>query len=187
MKVMKVLGLAAVFGLSLFVSNCAKKITKVQVMPQTKEEVPTLTTNPQLTAPNDSFALSEADSMLKKVLKPVYFDFNKSDILPDGIAELEKIGRIMMTRKEISLLLEGNCDERGSEEYNMGLGQHRSQSVKAWLVSYGIADKRLETTSYGKERPAFSNCQDEACHAKNRRVEFKVLAGSILSHGQVSR
>jgi len=186
MKVLKVLGLVAVVGLSLLSANCAKKITKVQVMPQAKEEVPQIA-KPAPSTPTDSFVLSEADSMLKEALKPVYFEFNKSDIRNEGLSQLEKIGKILMTRKEVSLLLEGNCDERGSEEYNMGLGQHRAQAVKAWLVSYGVAGKRLETTSYGKERPAFPNCQDENCHAKNRRVEFKVLAGSIMSQSHVSR
>ncbi|MDD5674372.1 MAG: OmpA family protein, partial [Chitinivibrionales bacterium] len=72
--------------------------------------------------------------------------------------------------------VEGNCDERGSAGYNMGLGENRARVVKEYLVSYGIPASRIEITSYGKERPAVPNCTDDPCHAKNRRDEFKVLS-----------
>jgi peptidoglycan-associated lipoprotein len=182
MKFIQILGLTSMIGVAAFFASCSKKVTNVSAMPQPTEApavaVQPATPQPAPAAPRDSFVIVNADSILRATLRTVYFDFDKSDIRTDAIPDLEKIGRLLMERKEVSLLLEGNCDERGSAEYNMGLGQHRAQAIKDWLVTYGIGDNRLETTSYGKERPAFQNCQDETCHAQNRRVEFKVLSGS---------
>lgn len=74
-------------------------------------------------------------------------------------------------------MAQGHADERGSSEYNMGLGENRSKSVKNYLTSYGISSDRIEVTSYGEERPAQSDCgNDENCHQMNRRVEWLVLA-----------
>lgn len=186
MSLIKILSLIGVIGLMLFTGSCSKKITKVSATPQAREAMAPPMSQPAPT-PSDSFVTVEADSILKVTLKTVYFDFDKANIRSDATSALENIGRILMTRKEVKVLMEGNCDERGSEEYNMGLGQHRAQSVKDWLVTYGVGDNRLEATSYGKERPAFPNCQDEACHAKNRRVEFKVLSGSTGPVSQNAR
>jgi peptidoglycan-associated lipoprotein len=90
---------------------------------------------------------------------------------------LETIASFLKDHPSVRLMAEGNADERGSSEYNMGLGENRAKAVKNYLTSYGISSDRVETTSYGRERPANSNCgEDDACHAKNRRVEWRVLA-----------
>ena len=74
-------------------------------------------------------------------------------------------------------MAEGNADERGSSEYNMGLGENRARAVKNYLTGYGIDASRIETTSYGEERTARTGCgSDDACHQENRRVEWTVLA-----------
>lgn len=75
-------------------------------------------------------------------------------------------------------MAEGNCDERGSSEYNMGLGENRARAVQSYLSNYGISADRVQTTSYGEERPARSGCGkgEDECHAQNRRVEWQVLA-----------
>jgi peptidoglycan-associated lipoprotein len=110
-------------------------------------------------------------------LVPVYFAYDKYDLLPESVSKLEKIAPFLQSNTAIRVLIEGNADERGSAEYNMGLGESRARTVKNYLTTYGIPDTRMEITSYGKERPAVPNCgEDESCHAKNRRVEWKILA-----------
>ena len=71
------------------------------------------------------------------------------------------------------VVIEGHCDERGSSEYNIGLGEKRARAVQSYLISYGIDRNRLDVTSLGKERPVASSCSDDFCHAKNRRCEWK--------------
>jgi peptidoglycan-associated lipoprotein len=74
-------------------------------------------------------------------------------------------------------MAQGHADERGSSEYNMGLGENRAGAVRSYLTSYGITTDRVETTSYGEERPVSFNCNsDDNCHSQNRRVEWQVLS-----------
>jgi len=158
--------------------GCAKKVTKIEEplskpAPQPKPaEV-----QAQPAAPADSFKVEDLDSKTREILVPVYFSYDKYDLLPESVAKLEKIAPFLQGKTTLRVLIEGNADERGSNEYNMGLGESRARTVKNYLTTYGIADSRLEITSYGKERPAFPNCgTDESCHEKNRRVEWKILA-----------
>jgi peptidoglycan-associated lipoprotein len=105
----------------------------------------------------------------------IYFDYNRADLKAIEKSKLERIGPFLTEYSQLRVMIEGNCDERGSSEYNLGLGERRAQTVKRWLTSYGIDGSRLETTSYGKERPVRSGCEDEECHAANRRVEWRVI------------
>jgi peptidoglycan-associated lipoprotein len=174
MKLLRMLSLSVVIVLGLFAAQCSKKVTKVTAEPPVKETPPVA--EQPAPAARDSFAVVDAGDLLRAAFKTIYFDFDKADLSSEAISVLENIGGVLMAHRESRVLIEGNCDERGSAEYNIGLGQRRAQVVKNWLVTYGIADNSLEITSYGKERPAFPNCQDESCHAKNRRVEFKFLS-----------
>ena len=126
-------------------------------------------------APVDSFKVENLDSSLAAVCVPIYFAFDQYNLSRDAIASIEKIAAFLKDKSTLRMLIEGNADERGSSEYNMALGDRRAQAVKSYLVGYGISGDRLEKTSYGKERPAVADCADEACHAKNRRVEWKHL------------
>jgi len=109
------------------------------------------------------------------VLKPIYFDFDKSNIRPEFQPVLEGISGWLAARPERQLLIEGHCDERGTDEYNLALGERRALSVRRYLVALGVAVERLHTISYGEEKPADPG-HDEAAWAKNRRAEFKVSA-----------
>jgi peptidoglycan-associated lipoprotein len=100
-----------------------------------------------------------------------YFDYNKSDLRPDARDALSQTAQYLRQHPDIKAIIEGHCDERGSTEYNLGLGQKRADSVKAFLVSLGIAADRLSTTSYGKEKP-FCTAHDETCWQQNRRGHF---------------
>ena len=109
----------------------------------------------------------------RKVLETVYFDYDKSDLL-DGTREtLQSNAEWLKANPARTVRIEGHCDERGTIEYNLALGQRRAASVKTYLVGLGIDPARLETVSFGKERPADPG-HDEAAHSKNRRAEFVI-------------
>lgn len=111
----------------------------------------------------------------RKVLKNIYFDFDRSNIRNEFQTVLEGIAGWLNERPEKQLLIEGHCDERGTNEYNLALGERRSLSVRRYLVGLGIAPDRLHTISYGEEKPADPG-HDESAWWKNRRAEFKVSA-----------
>jgi peptidoglycan-associated lipoprotein len=111
----------------------------------------------------------------RSVLKPVYFDYDKSSIRPEYQPVLEGIARWMGKQTDRQLLVEGHCDERGTDEYNLALGERRALAVRRYLVALGVAADRVHTISYGEEKPA-DPASTEAAWAKNRRAEFKVSA-----------
>jgi peptidoglycan-associated lipoprotein len=111
----------------------------------------------------------------KGILKPVYFDYDKSNIRPEYQPVLEGIAKWMGKKTDRQVLIEGHCDERGTDEYNLALGERRALSVRRYLVALGVASERLHTISYGEEKPAVPG-STEAAWAKNRRAEFKVSA-----------
>lgn len=104
--------------------------------------------------------------------RTVYFDLDSYDIRPDAKPLLAEAARLMRQYPQISLRLEGHCDERGTAEYNLALGEKRANAVRDYLVGLGVERSRLSTVSFGKERPADLG-HDEAAWAKNRRVEFR--------------
>ena len=102
----------------------------------------------------------------------VYFDYDKSDLREDMRDILAGHARKLKDNPGIKLRIEGHCDERGTIEYNLALGERRANNVKMYLINYGVAPERLATISYGKERPVAMG-SDEAAWAQNRRAEFK--------------
>ncbi len=107
-------------------------------------------------------------------VKDAYFDLDKSDLREDARAALTKDAEFLRSYPQAKVSIEGHCDERGSTEYNLGLGQRRAEAAKNYLISLGIPADRMETTSWGKERP-FCTEHDESCWQQNRRAHF-VLA-----------
>jgi peptidoglycan-associated lipoprotein len=108
-------------------------------------------------------------------LKPAFFDYDRADIRPDAKDALNADGEFLRKWPTLKVTLEGHCDERGTREYNMALGQRRAAAAKEYLVSLGIDASRLATISYGKERP-FCTEHNEECWQKNRRAHFVVTA-----------
>ena len=106
----------------------------------------------------------------------VYFDFDKSDIRPDMRATMDAKARFLQEYPSLRVQIEGHCDERGTVEYNIALGHRRSQSAKDYLASLGVKTSRVDTVSYGEERPADSR-SNEAGWAKNRRAKFNIIGG----------
>ena len=101
----------------------------------------------------------------------VYFDYDKADILPEFNALLQAHGQFLAQNPNTQLRLEGHADERGSREYNIGLGERRAQAVRRVLMLQGAGGTQLTTVSYGEERPAQTGSDDEAWRL-NRRVEL---------------
>ena len=105
----------------------------------------------------------------------IYFDFDKSDLRQDARDVISKNANILLKDKpNIKIQISGNCDERGSAEYNLALGERRAKSAEQYLITLGVAPDRISTISYGKEKPAVEG-HDEAAWAKNRRDEFTIV------------
>jgi len=100
-----------------------------------------------------------------------FFDLDKSDLREDARSALTKDAEFLRSYPQLHVSLEGHCDERGSTEYNLGLGQRRAEAAKNFLISLGISADRIETTSWGKERP-FCGEHTEECWQQNRRAHF---------------
>ena len=114
-------------------------------------------------------ALDDPASPLSR--RVIYFEYNMSEIDSEGKEILENHAAYMAAYPDVYVVLEGHADERGSREYNIALGERRSQSVRRSLLFQGVSDKQVETISYGEERPAFLGHDDESWH-QNRRVEL---------------
>jgi peptidoglycan-associated lipoprotein len=108
---------------------------------------------------------------LDQSLKDVLFDYDKADIRSDQVSVLMTNAAWLKSNPNARLTIEGHCDERGSEEYNIGLGDRRANTVKEFLLAQGVPAARLNTVSYGEERPV---CRDETedCFSRNRRAHF---------------
>ncbi len=107
----------------------------------------------------------------------VFFDYNRYNLRPDQITVLEKTAQLMKTYPEIDILIEGHCDERGVEEYNLALGESRAGMVRTYLVELGIDSSRITTVSYGESLP-YSFGNDEASWSLNRRAQIWILPPS---------
>jgi len=101
----------------------------------------------------------------------IYFDFDKSDIKPEYADVISAHARNLTSHPNLKLKLEGNTDQRGTREYNIGLGERRAQAVRRAVMLQGVAESQLTTVSFGAERPAVEG-DDEAAWAKNRRVDM---------------
>ena len=120
--------------------------------------------------PPPKVEVSEVDLFTQNV-KDAYFDFDKSDIRPDAQQVLTSDSDFLKPHSGIKFTIEGHCDERGSEEYNLGLGDRRATSARDFLVNLGVSADRINTISFGKDRPVCSD-HDEDCWQKNRRAHF---------------
>jgi len=103
--------------------------------------------------------------------KVIYFDFDKSEIKPEFAAVIAAHARNLSSHPNVHMKLEGNTDERGTREYNIGLGERRAQAVRRALMLQGVAESQLTTVSFGAEKPA-ADGDNEAAWAQNRRVEM---------------
>lgn len=179
---------ARIFLTLLFVVAMAFSMTACKKKPPTIEpSTPPPSTGVQETKPEQSappsvtpmqegeFTDAVAEECTRQ-LQPVFYDYNKSDVREDQIAALQNNARVLKTGQcaPASVLLEGHCDERGTDEYNLALGERRAKAAKDYLVSLGIAEGRMSTISYGESKP-FSEGHNEEAWQQNRRAHFLAL------------
>ncbi len=108
-------------------------------------------------------------------LKDAYFDYDKSNLRPDARQSLATDASWLKKYPSTKLLIEGHCDERGTDEYNLALGERRADAVREYLADMGVVSNRVQTVSYGKERP-FCNQETDSCWQENRRGHMVITA-----------
>lgn len=126
---------------------------------------------PLTTIPAGTFI--EPPAEFSAIFQPVLFDYDRSDVRKDMETQLISLSEWLSSHPAVLLRVEGHCDERGSNEYNLALGERRALSIRKFLSDQGVSAARISTISYGEERPANST-HDEFAWAQNRRGEFKV-------------
>jgi len=124
----------------------------------------------------DAIASASLDDLNRNSpLRPVFFALDSDELTPEGQKTLDENAGVLKKYSTWTVTIEGHCDERGTAEYNLALGERRAVAARAYLVSLGISADRLRTVSYGKEFP-FDPGHDEAAYSKNRRAHFVVTA-----------
>jgi len=118
-----------------------------------------------------SAQISELIRKLQEEIKDIHFDFDKYDIRQDDIPTLKKVATVLQKYPKLKVIIEGHCDERGTNEYNFALGQKRANSAKQYLITLGVPSSKIDIISYGEEKP-LCNEHNEDCWQKNRRAHF---------------
>jgi peptidoglycan-associated lipoprotein len=197
MKNFRGLAVITIATLSIIGAGCAKKkvaaiapnppqqpqesapSTPAATTPQREASSPpaSVTPTPRSNMP-DAATRARIDQLLARI-EDAYFDYNQHSLRPDAIKALQtdssELRDILKDYPDYKLTIEGHCDERGSAEYNMALGQARAEAAKTYLVQVGIPGQQLGVISYGKEKPVCQE-QDEACWQKNRRIHIVAIA-----------
>lgn len=141
--------------------------------PGAKPVAESVPATPQVQPEQAGEAAKQAAPEASLSLESVYFDFDRAVLKPEALTALEK-NFAALKEKDTKVRIEGNCDERGADEYNLALGDRRARSAKDFLVKRGIAADRVETISYGKEHPVAEG-HDDAAWSKNRRDDFVIV------------
>ena len=126
------------------------------------------------TAIREEAVLSDSAAQLQAALEKIYFDFDSFVLSGQSRDSLSRDAKLLLKNGSAKVQIEGHCDERGSDEYNLALGEKRAKAAMNYLVTLGVPSSQLSFISYGKEKPADSG-HDEAAWAKNRRDEFVVI------------
>ena len=185
--VFAMMALAMLTMVAIVTMGCKKKPAPVTSTPEPPavsqkaepvESVKEQPMKPIIDEPVTPRAMGAAEYNSQGLLKAVYFDFDKSEIRPDQRPTLQtNADKLKLDPlSKFHVLIEGHCDERNTNEYNMTLGDKRANAVKQYLIGLGVPAARLRTISYGEERPADPGHNEEAW-AKNRRCEFVLEEG----------
>jgi peptidoglycan-associated lipoprotein len=152
----------------MVLSGCGKKT-------ETDEAVAVETNSEAMGAEEslDSKPLGISEGRTTEGMLPVYFNFDSSEIKADQVSRIE-VNADFIKKTDVNVRIEGNCDPRGTNEYNMALGERRALSAKKYLVNLGVDESRLTTVSYGEERMLLHG-HDELSWAQNRRDDFVVV------------
>lgn len=186
--------LILVFVLGVFLFGCAKKEVPPILVPQQdivvrphiedgkKEERKITEEVPEKVFKEEKEDFAEKEDWEKwklygrgtPPLLAIFFDFDDYSIRKDMWDRITHNARYLLENKQVKIELQGNCDERGTNEYNLALGAKRAQEVKRVLMRLGIEEDRITTVSFGEERP-LAKCSNETCWAINRRVDFVII------------
>ena len=140
--------------------------------PVRQDDVGTGQLRPDELPPVQPFSTQNREALAAHI---VYFDFDRSAIRPSEQSKLDAVATYLKNTPNVQLLVEGHCDERGTEEYNRSLGERRAISAREYLLQkHGLSSERVTTTSFGEDKPA-SNEKTEEAYARNRRAEFVIL------------
>jgi peptidoglycan-associated lipoprotein len=170
MKTRSSLLLVIIVSLSMLTLwGCPKK-AEVTATPEQKEVAPAAEEQ-KPAATEETKGSQERAAAGAAGLQPIYFDFDRSFIRDDAKSVMKANAEWLKANPKTKIRIEGNCDERGTKEYNQALGQRRASSAKKYLTDLGIAAKRISLISYGKEKPVCTN-QSEECWQKNRRDDL---------------
>lgn len=168
-KKIKVLLFAVLCVSVISLSGCGKKTDTDKALAETDT---TKSEAMGVEEPLDSKPLGISEGRTTEGMLPVYFDFDSSDIRSDQVSRLEA-NSLFIKNVEKTVRIEGNCDPRGTNEYNMALGERRALSAKKYLVNLGVDESKLVTVSYGEERMLLHG-HDELSWSQNRRDDFVV-------------
>src|SRR5207245_10564797 len=117
------------------------------------------------------------EELFTKEVRDAFFDYDKANIRDDARSALSKTAEFLRSYPQVAIVIEGHCDERGSTEYNVALGDRRSDAAKDFLTGQGVASERIQTVSYGKELPICTQ-SNEDCWQQNRRAHFRMTGTS---------
>ena len=183
---MKRFAFFAAFLLLLAISGCNQKPEPMPepttvTEPAEFESAQTVTETPldsqvidESALADDGFTAKTVDDLNREeILDDVYFEFDKSRLTPETRAKLKEHADWLMEHPTVSIIIEGHCDERGTEQYNMALGERRAYSIKNYLMSLGIESTRMQTISYGENVPKVEG-SDEWAWSQNRRAHFVI-------------
>jgi peptidoglycan-associated lipoprotein len=174
------------FGMAIF-TGCAEKKTVVkdeavqeqkaqqdnEAARQVKEQADRERALREQAEREQAARAASASATLDGAVKDIYFDFDQSNIRPDAREILKANADILLKKGAAKIAIEGYCDERGTAEYNMALGERRAQEAKKYLINLGVKASQIKTISYGEERPLDAGHNEEAW-ANNRRAHFVV-------------
>lgn len=180
-----VLSAAVILAALILFTGCHKKVStrpeEAPAQPATQQPEPAQ----QPKAP-EKISERKAESVISSDITPEYaegkegmfadimFEYDKYDVKESYKSELQAVAAWMTKNSSAKVSVEGNCDDRGTNEYNLALGDRRAKAVKDYLVSLGVPSSRIETISYGEEKPVCTE-QSEECWAKNRRAHLVIL------------
>lgn len=159
-------------GLVFGISACTKK-NAAEDTGMTQNDNAAATEQPATTADDSASRAADAEKEAF-VAEDIHFDFDSSAITPEAAEILKKKAQFLSANADVNVNIEGHCDDRGTNEYNMALGDKRAQAAKAFLVELGVAEARLSTVSFGEEKPLIAGAKSEEEHAKNRRGHCEV-------------
>lgn len=168
---LKLVAVGVMMGSVLMVSGCSQKKVKAEETPAFAGHKDTGAETLDAKGPDVKSPFTILEGRTTGPMLPIYFDFDKSNVRADQKSRMETNATYLKGNPSATIAIEGNCDERGTNEYNMALGERRAVSAKKYLANLGVDASRLTTISYGEEKP-LNFGHDELAWSQNRRADF---------------